>query len=56
MVDVPEEVVVMEVQSAPKEGRAAEEATNLDKLDPHVIDCEPHTASIEELESFVVDS
>lgn len=56
MVDAFEEKAIMEVQSTPDEDRAAEESVGLGKLDLCIVDCEPQITSVEELESFIVDS
>ncbi|CAI9763109.1 unnamed protein product [Fraxinus pennsylvanica] len=49
------EEAVHEKQTTLEEWRVAEEAVNLDELDPRIIDCKPQTSPMEELESFSVD-
>lgn len=55
MVDTSEKETVSKVIKAPEEGRTIEEATNFSKLDHHIIDCEPQTIPMKELESYPVN-
>lgn len=55
MIDTSEEEATMEIQLGPEEGRVTEEATHFDEQNPRIINCEPQTALVEELKSFVVD-
>lgn len=55
MVDTSEKETVSKVIKAPEEGRTIEEATNFSKLDHHIIDCEPQTIPMKELESYPIN-
>lgn len=55
MIDASKEEA-MEIQSGPKEGMVAEKASQVDELDPRIIEDESQLAPIEELENFEVDS
>jgi ribonuclease HI len=50
---MPRDVLMTE---APEKGTTVEKMTYLEELDPRIIDCEPQTAPMEELETFPIDT